>query len=114
MKDALPAHLIRARWLADVLPSAKIICAVTPAALDVLLYRPPAQIETVADPSHAIVHLFDALRDDPAGVQANLQAASQSLDQIAVASYILDRAQPEPTTVPAAAPIFPAQPRLDL
>ena len=78
MKDALPAHLTRARRLADVLPSAKIICAVTPAALDVLLYRPPATIETVADASHAIVHLFDALRDDPDGVIENLTPTRHS------------------------------------
>ena len=34
MKHALPAHLTRARWLAETLPPAKIICATTHDALD--------------------------------------------------------------------------------
>ena len=61
MKDALPAHLTRARWLAKTLPAARIVCATTPAALDVLLYRPPATIETAADPQNRILAHFDAL-----------------------------------------------------
>ena len=71
MKDALPAHLTRACWLAETLPPARIICATTHAALDVLLYRTPAKIETVADPG-------------------------ESTHQVDIASYVLERAQPEP------------------
>ena len=114
MKDGLPAHLTRARWLADTLPPARIICATTPAALDVLLYCPPATIETVADPQHCILALFDALRDDPIGLIENIADAGKSLQQIDAASYVLARAQPEPTTVREGPAIFPLHTRVDL
>ena len=114
MKHALPAHLTRARWLADTLPPARIICATTPAALDVLLYRPPATIETVADPQHRILALFDALRDDPIGVIEHVAAAGKSLQHLDVASYVVARAQPEPSTVREGRPLFPINTRIDL
>ena len=114
MKHALPTHLIRARWLAETLPAARIVCAATPAALDVLLYRPRAAIETVADPERRILALFDALRADPDGVAENMADAGYSLDMIDVASYILNRAQPDPDTVPPGAALFPGNARIDL
>ena len=114
MKHALPAHLTRARWLADTLPPARIICATTPAALDVLLYCPPATIETVADPQNRILAFFDALRDDPIGLIENLTDAGQSLQQIDIASYVLARAQPEPSTVRQGPDLFPINARVDL
>lgn len=113
MKDGLSAHLTRARWLADTLPAARIICATTHDALDVLLYRPPATIETVADPHHHILALFDALRDDPIGLIENLTDPGASTGQIDAATYILERAQPEPSTVRPGHAIFPINTRVD-
>ena len=111
MKDGLPMHLTRARWLADTLPPARIVCAATPAALDVLLYRQPATIETVADPARRILALFDALRDDPIRVVQYVAANDQGYvrgyvpgddpfgPHAAAAAWIVARAQPDPSTV---------------
>ena len=119
MKHALPAHLTRARWLAETLPPAKIICATTHAALDVLLYRQPATIETVADPQRRILALFDALRGDPDSFAHPVKGHARLHDPFHpdanIASYILERATPEPTTIRfGIRPIIPTNTRLDL
>ena len=86
-------------WLAVHLPPSRIVLAATASAIDVVLLRPPASVETIADPYCRVVSAFDAIRRAPREVLDRINGSDVLEDREldAAARWILRRPLPERT-----------------